>query len=127
MAEEDPAVAIRRLRWPVYIVTREQIPEPGGPGILERLKDDQKVRADVVPVGALTFWATGAFEQTDTGVTHRIFMRWVNYLDQAQMVVRTTRLQDGEVRTEIFRVRRVKELGGRKRFVCLECEMEKAE
>ena len=127
MPEEDPAVAIRRLRWPVYIVTRKQWAETGGTGILECLTDYQMVRADVQPVGALTFWATGAFEQTDTGVTHRIFVRWVNYLDQTQAVIRTTRLPSGELRSEIFRVRRVKELGGRKRFACLECEMEKTE
>ncbi len=125
MAEENPAVALRRLRWPVYIVTRVELPDPDGPGIMERLTEFQKVRADVQPVGALTFWATGAFEQTDVGVTHRIFLRWLDYLAQGQLVIRTTRLPNGQLRGEQFRVRRVKELGGRKRFTCLECELEK--
>lgn len=122
---EDPAVAVGRLRWPVVLVTREQTPDPNGPGIIETPIDPMIVRADVQPVGALTFWATGAFEQTDTGVTHRIFMRWVDYLDQTGAIIRTTNLPGGGVRTETFRVRRIKELGGRKRFVCVECEMEK--
>lgn len=127
MAEEDPSLAVRRLRWPVYIVTRSQMPEPGGPGLVEHLSTSTRVHADVQAVGALTFWSTGAFAQTDTGVTHRIFLRWVNYLAQDQAVIRITQMPNGDRRTEIFRVRRIKELGGRKRFVCLECELEKTE
>ena len=80
------------------------------------------VHADVQAVGGLTFWGA---EQTDTPITHRIFMRWHDYLDQTKVVVRDTLRPDSTTRREIFRVRRMKELGGRKRFVMIEAELEK--
>ena len=123
MADEDPHVAIGRLRWPVTLASREQAANAQG-GITETLTGSVTVYADIQAVGALTFWATGAYEQTDTPITHRIFMRWHDYLDQTKAVIRETARPDGTTRTEVFRVRRIKELGGRKRFVVIEAQLE---
>ena len=145
MPEEGPHVDIGRLRWPVTLAVRVQTPQIApspttaalvGTGITETLasSDDLevlgipesqvgiKVYADVQAVGGLTFWGA---EQTDTPITHRIFMRWHDYLDQTKVVVRETLRPNGTTRREIFRVRRIKELGGRKRFVMIEAELEK--
>lgn len=144
MPNEDPHVDIGRLRWRVTLAERVQTPQiaPGpttatliGTGITETLagSDDLEavgvpentvgitVHADVQAVGGLTFWGA---EQTDTPITHRIFMRWHDYLGQTKVVVRDTLRPDGTTRREIFRVRRIKELGGRKRFVMIEAELE---
>lgn len=151
MPEEDPHVRIGRLRWLVTLATRVQTPEGlrfvsvngglAGPvmgtGITETTdtgNDDfaigfgsssgaLTVHADVQAVGGLTFYGA---EQTDTPITHRIFMRWHDYLSQANAVLRDTLRPDGTHRREVFRVRRVKELGGRKRFVMIEAELESA-
>jgi Phage head-tail joining protein len=115
------------LRWLVYLATREQIAQvpgvdPGaGTGINEVPTDAIRVHADVQAVGALTFWAG---QQVDAPITHRIFIRWVDAIPNTAVVVRQTLRRDGSVRTERFRVRRWKELGGRKRFVLLEVELE---
>ena len=63
----------------------------------------------------------------DTPVTHLIRLRWADYVETTNVIMRTTtRPTDGTLRTELYRVRRVKELAGRKRFIELECELEKA-
>lgn len=122
---EAEGVEIGRLRWRVLLATREQSAQINSTGIDEVLKELQPIQADVQPVGALTFWGT-AGEQIDTPITHRVFCRWLDYLSNTQVVVRRTRRRDDTYRTEIFRVRRIKEVCGRKRFVILETELEKS-
>lgn len=119
----DIQVTVGSLRWPVIVARRRQDRDPTGPGIDENWVDVETVRADIQSLGALTFYGAA---QTDTPVTHRITVRWLNYLDNTSAFRRETRLPDGEVRSEIFRVRRVKELNGRKRFISAECELEYA-
>lgn len=122
MADEDPHVAIGRLRWPVMLAERDQAPTRDGTGITETVTGAVTVWADIQSVGGLTFWDTA---QTDTPITHRIYMRWHDYLDQTKVVIRdTSRPSDLTNRREVFRVRRIKELGGRKRFAMVECELE---
>jgi len=124
MAEAD-SVAIKRLRWPVRIATRQQLAQIDGPGIDEVLKDIQPVRADVQSLRAMTFWGVNG-EQIDTPLTHAIVTRWLDYVTNDHIVVRTTFRRDGTPRTECFRVRRVRELG-RKQFTLLEVELEQVE
>ena len=122
----DIEVRVGSLRWPVLLARRTQVPD-GFTGITEFYEFGETVRADIQSIGALTFWTAAAgLEQTDTPVTHRIRMRWVDYLDQTQVVIRDTRRMDGSVRHEVFRVRRIKEMNGRKRFVEIEAELERA-
>jgi hypothetical protein len=81
------------------------------------------VHADIQPTYPSTFYL-GA--QIDTPITHMIRMRWNNYLEQTNIITRTTTLpNDNTNRTEIFRMRRVKEIGGRKRFIEIEAEFER--
>lgn len=126
MAEPE-SVRIGRLRWPLMLATRQQVAQIKGTGIDESLTDLMQVRGDVQPVGALTFWGTnGTVQQTDDApITHRIFLRWVDALLNSEVIIRNTILVDQRVRMEIFRIRRIKELGGRKRFVCVECQLER--
>lgn len=119
---EDERVRLGRLRWPVLIAQRAQLPEVAGVGIQVALQGMVQVRADVQPVGSLTFWGS---MQTDTsGITHRIFMRWFDAISNDCAIFRTSKRMDGTLRYERFRIRRWKELAGRKRFVCVECELE---
>ena len=121
----DRDVPIGSLRWPVLLARRAQVPD-GFVGIAEFFEFGETVRADIQPIGGLTFWTAAAGnEQTDTPVTHRILMRWVDYLDQTQVIIRATRRLNRSIRTELFRVRRIKELNGRKRFVEIEAELER--
>jgi SPP1 family predicted phage head-tail adaptor len=121
-AGPDPnAVRIGALRWRVVIATREQAADPDSAGILETIAKTQTVRADVQPIGPMTFYAA---EQVDTPLTHRIIIRWLDWLDTTCVVFRSTKRADGSERIERFRVRRVLEIDGRKRFVHLDCELE---
>jgi head-tail adaptor len=117
-------VPIGRLRWPITIATRLQAPTAGGTGITETLQTVANVRAEIEAIGALTFFAA---EQADRPVTHRIRMRWQDCLDITHVITRSTTRPDGSTRTETFRIRRIKELGGRKRFVEIEAELERAQ
>ena len=125
MPSPDPnAVEIGSLRWPVVIATRQQAADPDSAGILETIADTQTVRADVQPIGPMTFYAA---EQIDTPVTHKIVIRWLDWIDTTCVIFRATQRLDGSVRHERFRIRRVMEIDGRKRFLRLDCELEKRE
>jgi head-tail adaptor len=122
MPPPDPnAVSIGSLRWPVVIATRAQAADPDTAGILETYKDNQTVRADVQPMGPMTFYAA---EQVDRPVTHKIVIRWLDWMDATCVIFRVTRRPDGTSRIERFRVRRVMEVDGRKRFLRCDCELE---
>ena len=114
-------VEIGSLRWLVTVATRVQVPDTNSPTILETLQSLLQVRADVQPIGAMTFLAG---QQTDRPITHRIRMRWLDWIDQTCVVIRTTLRADETSRIEVFRIRRIKEIDGRKRFIEIEAEME---
>ena len=120
MRPDRGAVAVGDLRWPVTIAQRNQAPSTLG-GIVETLDNIMSVRAAVEPTGALTFYSG---VQVDTPVTHRITIRWLDWIGTNHVILRNTNRPDGSVRKEIFRVRRVMEIDGRKRFALLECEQE---
>jgi head-tail adaptor len=112
---------IGSLRWLVTLYRRLQAPGPDS-AITETFVPLATVHADIQPTYATTHYASA---QVDTPITHLIRLRWLDYVENVVIVIRgTTRLNDGSIRTELFRVRRVKEVAGRKRFVELECELE---
>jgi SPP1 family predicted phage head-tail adaptor len=118
----DPnAVRIGSLRWRVVIATREQEPDPNSPGIIETLAKMQSIRADVQPIGALTFYAA---EQVETPLTHRIIVRWLDWVDTTHVIFRVTKRPDQSNMIERFRVRRVLSIDGRQRFLRMDCELE---
>ncbi len=116
------AVAIGSLRWPVAILQRVQVADgAGGSSLTETLTNAIQVRADIQPIGPMTFLAG---QQTDRPITHRIRLRWLDWLDETYVIVRQTLRLDMTGRTEIYRIRRVKEIAGRKRFLEVEAELE---
>lgn len=113
---------IGQLRWLVTLYRRDQAPAANG-GITENLVPIANVHADVQATYPGTFYASA---QVDTPVTHLIRMRWQDYLENVFVIARSTlRPSDGTMRTELYRVRRIKEIGGRKRFVEIEAELER--
>jgi SPP1 family predicted phage head-tail adaptor len=118
----DPnAVPIASLRWRVVIATREQAADPNSAGILETIADRQTVRADIQPIGPMTFYAA---EQVDTPITHRVTIRWLDWVDTTCVIFRDTKRQDRSTMRERFRVRRVMSIDGRQRFLRMDCELE---
>ena len=114
---------IGSLRWLVTLYRRDQAPGPNS-AISENLVPIATVHADIQPTYPGTFYNSAAI---DTPVSHLIRMRWVDYVETTNVVMRTTsRPTDATQRTELYRVRRVKELAGRKRFCELECELERS-
>jgi head-tail adaptor len=106
------------LRWRVTLYRRDQRPGANS-AITERLVRLAEVHADIQPTYASTFYQT---TQVDMPITHMINVRWMDYLPTVDVVVRDTLRPTP--RTELFRVRRTKEVAGRKRFLQLECELE---
>lgn len=122
MANPDPRrVEIGSLRWPVTIALRTQVPATTG-GMQETLTDIITVRADVQPVGPMTFYGSA---QVDTPVTHKITIRWLDWVSTLHVIIRDSLRQDGSMRREVFRIRRMMEIDGRKRFLLLEVEEER--
>jgi head-tail adaptor len=113
---------IGTLRWLVTLYTREQDPAPDL-ALMETLEPIATVHADIQPTYASTFWET---TQIETPITHMINIRWQDYPQTIDVVIRSTNRPDGTQRSELFRVRRTKEVAGRKRFLQMECELERA-
>ena len=120
---DDPPWAAGKRRWPVWIGRRDQQPNPASAGIVETLVESARVWANIVPIGAITFYETSA---VDTPVTHRIWVRWMDWVDTRHVVLRDTLRPDGSTRRELFRVRRVAEDQGRKRYLMIEGELERS-
>ena len=118
----DQEVEIGTLRWLVTIYKRNQTPD-SGTGIAETLVSVGTAHANIEASRPLTFYGS---EQVDRPVTHMITMRWTPFLDTTHAITRQTNLPDGTIRIETFRIRRIMELAGRKRFMRLECELEDA-
>jgi head-tail adaptor len=114
------APTIGKLRWWVQIAKRVQAPE-GSASISEGMENIIRVRADIQPLGPMTFIEGSA---TDRPITDRIYIRWLDWLDTTHVIVRETLRLDRSKRLEIFRIRKVGEFEGRKRFLELLCEQE---
>lgn len=119
---DDQDIAIGNLRWLVNIVRRSQAPD-SGTGIAETAIPVATAYADIEASRPMTFYGS---VQVDSPVTHMITMRWRPFLDTTHAITRQTNLPDGKVRIETFRIRRIMEIAGRKRFVKIECELETA-
>jgi head-tail adaptor len=112
---------IGQLRWRVALYRRDQAPA-SDLAIEETLVLLAHTYADIQPTYASTFYQS---TQVDTPITHMITVRWRDYPTTIEVVARVTeRPTDGSLRGELFRVRRAKEVGGRKRFIQMECEIE---
>jgi head-tail adaptor len=115
------ASGLAALRWKVALYRRDQAPGPSG-AITESGPKLGDVHADIQATYPGTFYGSA---QVDTPITHLIRLRWTDYVENVDVIFRSTkRPTDGTFRTELYRVRRVKEIGGRKRFTELECELE---
>jgi head-tail adaptor len=113
-------IGIGSLRWLVSLYRRDQVPADDL-ALQESLVLIADVHADIQPTYASTFYQS---TQVDTPITHMINLRWFDYPATIDVVIRSTQRPDGTQRTELYRVRRTKEVGGRKRFLQMECELE---
>jgi head-tail adaptor len=115
------STGVGSLRWLVTLYRRDQAPADDM-ALTENLVPIATVHADIQPTYASTFYQS---TQVDTPITHMVNIRWHDYPSTIDVVVRTTIRPGGAgLRTELFRVRRTKEVGGRKRFIQMECEIE---
>jgi hypothetical protein len=113
-------IGIGSLRWLVTLYRRDQVPADDL-ALQENLVPIAIVHADIQPTYASTFYQS---TQVDTPITHMINVRWFDYPATIDVVIRSTHRPDGTQRTELYRVRRTKEVAGRKRFLQMECELE---
>jgi hypothetical protein len=116
------AASIGSLRWLVTLYRRDQAPADDL-ALTENLVPIAIVHADIQATRPGTFYQS---VQVDTPTTHMIFIRWQDYPTTIEVVIRTTQRPDGSLRSEVYRVRRSLEIAGRKRFIQLECELERS-
>lgn len=113
---------IGQLKWFVTLYRRDQAPAEDL-ALDETLVPIARVHADIQPAYLSTFYQS---TQVDTPVTHIINIRWQRFPSTVEVVVRTGHGNDQIPYSELFRVRRAKEVAGRKRFIQMECELEHA-
>ena len=111
------------LRSRVTIWRRDQAPADDL-AMTETFVPLMTVQADVQPAWASTVYQS---TQVETPVTHMITIRWRSYPPTVEVLTRVVdRSPDGTCRGELFRIRRSLEIVGRKRFLRLECELERS-
>lgn len=113
---------VGKLRWLVTLAYRTETPDLTT-GLTESYTAVDEVHCNIVPINSMTF--IGA-EQIDSPFTHKIYLRWKDYPQGYDVIIRQTLRPDDTARYEIFRIRRVMEIGGRKRFICCEAELERS-
>lgn len=113
-------LAIGDLRWPVTIAKRVQA-AAGTATISESLTNILRTHASIKSLGPMTFLAG---EQTDRPISHRIYIRWLDWLDLTHVILRQTIRLDQTSRLEVFRIRKIGEVDGRKRFLEILAEQE---
>jgi head-tail adaptor len=117
------STGIGALRWKVTLYRRDQTPADDL-ALQETLVRVASVSADIQPTYPSTFYES---TQVDQPVTHLITIRWQDYPPTIDVVTRVTeRASNGTLRGELYRVRRTMELAGRKRFLRMECELERS-
>ena len=116
-------VRISELRYPVLLARRDQVPD-SDTGITETLANMITVRAKIEDAYPQTYYAAA---QTDRPFTHMVWLRFIGWLDTTYVIIRKSFLPDLSWRYDVLRIRRVKELNGRKRFLVLECQQERRE
>jgi len=122
---DDPsggyAASIGALRWLVTLYRRDQSPADDL-ALAETLVPLATVWANIQPSRPSTLYQS---TQIDGPVTHMIDIRWQDYPATIDVVARSRMRPDGTgLRIELFRVRRSTEIGGRLRFIRMECELE---
>jgi head-tail adaptor len=125
MADEP---TIKDLRWRVTLAQRVQSPD-STVGINETWVGQIDLWASIKSVGALTFWGITSAAQAERPVTHTIILRWIGYIDNTYAILRKTQFPaiGQPSRVEVFRIRRVTEWAGRKRWTVLDTELEGAQ
>jgi hypothetical protein len=122
---ESNDTAIGSLKWTVSLFERREEPAEGG-GTVDVLIPLGETHADIQQLQPITSY--GGMQIDTPQPTHVIRLRWLDYVEMTNIIMRSTESPiDGTTRTETFRVRRVLEVGGRKRFARIECELERVE
>lgn len=111
---------IGQLRHRIWIGERVADPLNDG-GVYESIAQPRRFSAAIEPVGTMVF-QNGA--QTGEAITHRIKIRWTDFPQMHWVAWRETLRPDGSTRREIFKIKRVSEINGEKRFLLLEAELE---
>jgi hypothetical protein len=114
--------SVGALRWVATIYRRDQSPADDM-ALTENLVPLATVHANIQPSYPSTFFQS---TQIDGPVTHMIDLRWQYFPATIEVVICSTRVPSGGLRSDIYRVRRSTEIGGRKRFIRLECEFERS-
>lgn len=109
------------MRYRVILGTRQQVAQADETGIDESLQNSMPIWASIQPTSPMTFIGSSQIEMP---YTHRIIIRFRDGIDMFDVVLRQLMRDDGTVRFETFRIRRSIEIGGRQRFLALECELE---
>lgn len=101
-----------------------QSPTSGAPSIAETLENLISVHADIQPIAPMTFVGAVA---TDRPITDRIYIRWLDWIDMTHVIVRSTLRLDRSTRIQVYRIRKIGEVQGRKRFLEILAELEHRE
>lgn len=119
-----PPPPIGALNWRVRLVRRTQTPQETPAVSIDETHDDELlIWAQILPLGQVTYYQ-GVMADPSIAPTHRITVRWQEYIDQTNAIVRTRIRPSGVVIQEIFRVRRFSEVDGDNRFVTFDCQLE---
>ena len=123
MPMQDQPCEIGELRWLVSLASRQEVQDPDGVNLDEQYAKIADVHAKITPEVKMMMFEG---ENIETPITHQIIFRWQPYeaISAFDTIIRQINLPNGEVRSEIFRIRRIEEWDGRKQFIICDAELE---
>lgn len=113
---------VPRLNRRVTILTRTEVESTSDMGITRLLQNSKPVYAAVVGVDSIEFTnsVNNGYEYT-----HKIYVRYLDYLSINHVIVHQSKLPDGSTRTDLYKILRYSIVDGIYFYTELECVLEK--
>jgi head-tail adaptor len=118
--EKNPIIG--RMRWKCSIATRSVKPLNANSQVqTDQYTNIRLVYADIQPVSTFTFFNS---KQIDNEITHKFYIRYQDVISMFDVILRNTINPDGTSVQELFHIKRIAPIDGRKRFMVLDCVQE---
>ncbi len=82
------------------------------------------VYAAIFPMGTQVFFDNVQTLGDDGAPTHRIYIRWLQGLTQYHIIECDVQLPDGSMTTDRYKILRLTDWKGRRRFTCIDAKLE---
>ena len=109
------------FRWNITLATRQSVPAEGG-GFIDQIGNQRNdVPAAIEPIAGTRFFKA---HQVFNDATHEVTIRYEDAVEMFDIIIRYSVEPDGREVQEIFHVKEMIDMDGRKQFLKIQCTLE---